>query len=61
MKNCSVKGKEKDKLKNNDQFIGFNGEKIIPHLLLKNNNLHIDILIDPLNEVGKNTKHLSRM
>ncbi len=51
------KGKEKDKLKNNDQFIGFNGEKNNPSsFLLKNNNLHIDILIDPLNEVGKNDK-----
>ena len=44
-------------MKNNDQFIGFNGEKNNPSsFLLKNNNLHIDIFIDPQNEVGKNDK-----
>ena len=41
-------------LKNNDQFIGFNGSKDKPNsILIKNNNLHIDILIDPKSPVGK--------
>ena len=41
-------------MKNNDQFIGFNGKKEKPSsILLKNNNLHIDILIDPNTAVGK--------
>ena len=39
---------KKDFLKNNDQFIGFNGDKDKPNsILIKNNNLHIDILINP--------------
>ena len=41
-------------LKNNDQFIGFNGNKENPSsILLKNNNLHIDIIIDSKTTVGK--------
>ena len=41
-------------LKNKDQFIGYNGEKEKPaSILLKNNNLHIDILIDPNHFIGK--------
>ena len=41
-------------LKNRSQFIGFNGEKNEPNsILLKNNNLHIDIIIDPNHIVGK--------
>ena len=41
-------------LKNKDQFIGFNGEKEkLTSILLKNNNLHIDILIDPNHFIGK--------
>ena len=41
-------------LKNSDQFIGFNGSKDKPNsILIKNNNLHIDILIDPKSPVGK--------
>ena len=47
-------GKSSDKLKNNDQFIGYNGEKISPSsILIKNNNLHIDIIIDPNHMIGK--------
>ena len=39
---------------NNDQFIGFQGEKNNPKsILLKNNNLHIDIVIDPSSKIGK--------
>ena len=45
---------EKCYIKNNDQFIGFNGEKNNPKsILLKNNNLHIDIIIDPNSSIGK--------
>ena len=41
-------------LKNKDQFIGYNGEKEKPFsILLKNNNLHIDIIIDPNHFIGK--------
>ena len=40
--------KEEKYLKNKDQFIGYNGEKEKPtSILIKNNNLHIEILIDP--------------
>ena len=47
-------GTKKNYLKNNDQFIGFNGDKNSPKsILLKNNNLHIDILIDENSNVGK--------
>ena len=45
---------EKYFLKNNDQFIGYQGEKNNPKsILLKNNNLHIDIVIDSNSRVGK--------
>ncbi len=48
---------QKDCLKNNDQFIGYNGKKESPSsILIKNNNLHIDIIIDPNTIVGKNDK-----
>jgi malate synthase len=41
-------------LKNKNQFIGYNGEKEkLTSILLKNNNLHIDILIDPNHFIGK--------
>ncbi len=41
-------------LKNKDQFIGYNGEKEkLTSILLKNNNLHIDILIDSNHFIGK--------
>ena len=44
-------------LKNKDQFIGFNGELNEPSsILIKNNNLHLDIIIDPNNIIGKNDK-----
>ena len=47
----------KTKLKNKNQFIGFNGEKNKPSsILLKNNNLHFDIIIDPNNAIGKDDK-----
>ena len=41
-------------LKNKDQFIGYNGaKKRLTSILLKNNNLHIDIFIDPNHFIGK--------
>ena len=44
-------------LKNKNQFVGFNGEaENLNSILLKNNNLHIDILIDPKSAVGKKDK-----
>ena len=47
-------GEKKQYLKNKDQFIGFNGEKENPKsVLIKNNNLHIDIILDPDSIIGK--------
>ncbi len=47
-------GSKKVSLKNNDQFIGYNGNKDNPNsILIKNNGLHIDIVIDANTEVGK--------
>ena len=44
-------------LKNKTQFVGFNGDKDKPNsILIKNNNLHIDILIDPNHIIGKSDK-----
>ncbi len=41
-------------LKNKEQFIGYNGEKEkLTSILLKNNNLHIDIIINPNHFIGK--------
>jgi len=49
-----INEKDKVSLKDKDQFIGFNGEKENPiSILIKNNNLHIDISIDPNHTVGK--------
>tara|TARA_B100000886_G_scaffold201997_1_gene139490 strand:+ start:1328 stop:3472 length:2145 start_codon:yes stop_codon:yes gene_type:complete len=48
---------EKFQLKNTDQFVGFNGDKDNPSsILIKNNNLHIEIKIDSNSIVGKNDK-----
>ena len=45
---------KKDYLKNDDQFVGFNGDKSNPDtILIKNNNLHIEIKIDANSDVGK--------
>jgi malate synthase len=44
-------------LKDKNQFVGFNGDKDNPSsILFKNNNLHIDILIDPNHMIGKSDK-----
>ncbi|MDC0164427.1 malate synthase G [Candidatus Pelagibacter bacterium] len=49
--------KEENHLKNKNQFIGFNGEKDRPNsILIKNNNLHIEISIDPNHLIGKSDK-----
>ena len=48
---------EKDQLKNDHQFIGYKGDKLKPSsILIKNNNLHIEIVFDPNSLVGKNDK-----
>tara|TARA_B100000941_G_C28506476_1_gene557697 strand:- start:2241 stop:4385 length:2145 start_codon:yes stop_codon:yes gene_type:complete len=45
---------KKDFLKINEQFIGYNGNKESPSsVLIKNNNLHVDIIIDKSSDVGK--------
>ena len=49
--------KEESHLKYKNQFIGFNGEKDRPNsILIKNNNLHIEISIDPNHLIGKSDK-----
>ncbi len=49
--------KNQNKLKNKNQFVGFKGEKNNPiSILLKNNNLHIDINIDRNSLIGKSDK-----
>ena len=51
-----ISGK-KFSLKNKKQFVGFKGNKSNPNsILLINNNLHIDIIIDPNSPVGKKDK-----
>ena len=52
-----LNGKEENHLKHKNQFIGFNGEKDRPNsILIKNNNLHIEISIDPNHLIGKSDK-----
>jgi malate synthase len=47
-------GSKRDFLKNNEQFIGYNGSKeTLKSILIQNNNLHIDIIIDANTDVGK--------
>jgi malate synthase len=44
-------------LKNKDQLVGYNGSKESPtSLLLKNNNLHVDIIIDSKSKIGSTDK-----
>ena len=44
-------------LKNKEQFIGFTGIKDKPNsILIKNNNLHLDIIIDSSSMIGKDDK-----
>ena len=50
-------GDKKNYLKNKIQFKGFRGEKSNPSsILIKNNNLHLDIIIDPNSMIGKEDK-----
>ena len=45
---------EKTNLKNQNQFVGFNGDKLSPtSVLLRNNNLHFDIIINSNSPIGK--------
>ena len=48
-------------LKNKDQLIGYNGSEDNPtSLLLKNNNLHVDVIIDAKSKIGSTDKaHIS--
>ena len=49
--------KDEKNLKSKNQFIGFTGQTDKPSsILLKNNNLHIEIVIDPNHTVGKYDK-----
>ena len=49
--------KKNEVLKNKKYFAGFVGEKQNPKsVLLKNNNLHVDIIIDPNSSAGKSDK-----
>ena len=49
--------KKKNYLNDKKKFIGFNGEKNKPtSILIKNNNLHMDVLIDPNHMIGKSDK-----
>ncbi|MEK9545036.1 MAG: malate synthase G, partial [Pelagibacteraceae bacterium] len=52
---------EKLPLKNKDQLIGFTGTKEQPtSILLKNNNLHVDINVNPKSKIGEKDKaHIS--
>ena len=50
-------GEKKFYLKDKNKFIGYNtSNNDLNSILLKNNNLHIDIIIDPSGPVGKNDK-----
>ena len=50
-------GERKNYLKNKNQFLGFNkDEGKLSSVLIKNNNLHLDILIDPNSMIGKKDK-----
>ena len=52
-----LNGKEENHLKHKNRFIGFNGEKDRPNsILIKNNNLHIEISINPNHLIGKSDK-----
>ena len=45
------------KLKNENQLLGYNGSKDSPtSILLKNNNLHVDIIIDAKSKIGSTDK-----
>ena len=48
---------KKEYLRNKKQFIGFSGKKEnLKSILIKNNNLHLDVVIDSKSMIGKNDK-----
>ena len=50
-------GNQNNFLKNKEQFIGFTGIKDKPNsILIKNNNLHLDIIIDSSSMIGSDDK-----
>jgi malate synthase len=50
-------GNQSNILKDKEQFVGFTGTKDNPNsILVKNNNLHLDIVIDPKSVIGKDDK-----
>ncbi len=52
---ANIKGNIKSKLKNQDQYIGFQGNINNPScILLKNNNIHVEILINRNGNIGSN-------
>jgi malate synthase len=52
-----IAAEKENYLKNKNQFIGFSGEKNKPtSILIKNNNLHVDVLIDSNHMIGKSDK-----
>jgi len=56
-KNISKISIESLSLKNKNQLVGYNGSKDSPSsLLLKNNNLHVDIIIDARSKIGSTDK-----
>ena len=60
-KNISKISVDNFNLKNKNQLIGYRGHKNTPSsLLLKNNNLHVDIIIDSKSKIGSTDKaHIS--
>ena len=60
-KNISKISIDNINLKNKDQLLGYNGSKDNPtSILLKNNNLHVDIIIDAKSKIGSTDKaHIS--
>ena len=52
---ANIKGNIKSKLKNQDQYVGFQGDINNPScILLKNNNIHVEILINRDGNIGSN-------
>jgi malate synthase len=48
---------QKNSLKNKEQFVGFAGKKDkLSSILIKSNNLHLDIIIDPNSMIGKDDR-----
>ncbi len=56
-----IKNKKNHYLKNKDQFVGFSGENNnLKSILIKNNNLHVEIMLNPKHIIGKDDRaHIS--